>query len=216
MKIVRSGVVRENDPPVLRFDRRRGRTTVACGGWRKTRGGQVGIRDKGMEPGRFFMRVVLVIVGVVTFHILGIEFLIFFVMAPTWSEFGIMLLYPLPLAGSIAYANQGEQAVQTGKETMQQMTEQFDKIRESSISAVQQLAQIETMTLRQAEANEQLSSIIFQIKESTQETSASAEQTHNALRSLKDLVAQLQAHLSAQKNISASGPLSPDAFQMKM
>ncbi len=53
---------------------------------------------------RFFLRVVAVIVGVVTFHILGIEFLLFFVMAPSLKEFGIMLVTPLPLAALLVGA----------------------------------------------------------------------------------------------------------------
>ena len=46
----------------------------------------------------FLARLVTVILSVVTFHILGIEFLIFFVMTPSAHEFLAMLLYPLPLA----------------------------------------------------------------------------------------------------------------------
>ena len=46
----------------------------------------------------FLARLATVILSVVTFHILGIEFLIFFVMTPSAHEFLIMLLYPLPLA----------------------------------------------------------------------------------------------------------------------
>ena len=51
-----------------------------------------------MHANVFLARLITVIISVVTFHILGIEFLIFFVMTPSAHEFLIMLLYPLPLA----------------------------------------------------------------------------------------------------------------------
>jgi methyl-accepting chemotaxis protein len=51
-----------------------------------------------MNSEKFSVRVVAVILTIVTFHILGIELLIFFVMAPSPREFAAMLLYPLPLA----------------------------------------------------------------------------------------------------------------------
>jgi methyl-accepting chemotaxis protein len=77
--------------------------------------------------------------------------------------------------------------------------------------AAEELEQIESMTSRQADANEQLSSIISQIKESTHETSASSEQIHNALRTLKELVTQLQAQASDQDDDGATLSASVNA-----
>ncbi|MEW6077785.1 MAG: methyl-accepting chemotaxis protein [Thermodesulfobacteriota bacterium] len=57
-----------------------------------------------MNSKKFMTRVLTVILAAVTFHILGIEFLIFFVMAPSVREFAAMLLYPLPLAVALIIA----------------------------------------------------------------------------------------------------------------
>ncbi len=57
-----------------------------------------------MSSSVFLTRVVAVILSVVTFHILGIEFLIFFVLSPSLEEFLAMLLCPLPLAVSLVFA----------------------------------------------------------------------------------------------------------------
>ncbi len=51
-----------------------------------------------MSSNRFLARVLLIILTIVSFHILGIEVLISFVMAPTLDEFKRMLVYPLPIA----------------------------------------------------------------------------------------------------------------------
>ncbi len=98
------------------------------------------------------------------------------------------------LATSIAYAEEGEQAVSKGRRVMTQMTEQFEKILRANLNAARDLEEIETMTSRQAESNQQLSSIITQIKKGTEETATAAEKTHNTLKSLEELVTQLRAH----------------------
>jgi len=53
---------------------------------------------------KFFGRLLSVILPVVSFHIMGIELLLYFVMAPTVDEFKLMLIHPLPLATSLVFA----------------------------------------------------------------------------------------------------------------
>jgi methyl-accepting chemotaxis protein len=51
-----------------------------------------------LDRSKFKRRLFFIIISVVSFHILGIEALLYFVMDPSFDEFVWMLIYPLPLA----------------------------------------------------------------------------------------------------------------------
>ena len=98
------------------------------------------------------------------------------------------------LASSVLHVEEGEQAVAAGKEVMTQMTEHFEKILYACLNANRDLDEIESITSRQASTNQQLNDIIRQIKTGAQETTSATEKTRNTLKSLEQLVNQLQAH----------------------
>ena len=98
------------------------------------------------------------------------------------------------LESSIAHVEEGEQAVVTGKDAMTQMTEHFEKILYASLSANRELEDIESFTSRQANTNRQLNDIITQIKSGAQETTTAAAKTRSTLKSLEQLLNELQGH----------------------
>ncbi len=98
------------------------------------------------------------------------------------------------LASSVLHVEEGEQAVAAGKEVMTQMTEHFEKILYACLNANRDLDEIESITSHQASTNQQLNDIIRQIKTGAQETTSATEKTRNTLKSLEQLVNQLQAH----------------------
>ena len=51
-----------------------------------------------MVRSKFLRRLLFTIISIVTFHILGIETLLIFVIDPPFKEIFLMLLYPLPIA----------------------------------------------------------------------------------------------------------------------
>ena len=51
-----------------------------------------------MKPQQFLFRVAVIILGVVNFHILGIELLIIFITDPSLKEILVILIHPLPVA----------------------------------------------------------------------------------------------------------------------
>lgn len=98
------------------------------------------------------------------------------------------------VAMSISSARAGEQSVNDGKNAMQQMTAQFEEIARANAAAVRDLETIASMTAQQAETNEKLGQILSTIRMTAHETSASSEQTHSSIKSLKNLINQLKTH----------------------
>jgi len=103
------------------------------------------------------------------------------------------------LDASLTHAEDGEQAVTSGKEVMTQMTEHFEKILNASINAARELKKIEGITSHQAETNRRLSDFINQIKKDAQEKTTAAEKMHSTLKSLDSLLARLQSQ--TQQNL---------------
>ncbi len=103
------------------------------------------------------------------------------------------------VSSSVMHAEEGDKAVNEGRQAMEEMATLFKEVLDSSNNATPRLKEINMMTSQQASASDQMANTINEVKDSAQQVSASANELQASVSELEHIVSQLEQHVEEEE-----------------